>query len=71
MSDTNAATNGEKKETNGTEGNNAAGGTESPPVKEMKAVVLNGYGGLKNVRVMKRPEPTVGEGEVLIRVKAW
>lgn len=43
---------------------------EEPP-KEMKAVVLTGFGGLKSVKLLKKPEPTLGEGEVLIRVKAW
>ncbi|XP_076325257.1 synaptic vesicle membrane protein VAT-1 homolog-like isoform X2 [Tachypleus tridentatus] len=42
--------------------------TASP--KEMKAVLLTGFGGLKTVKTMKKPPPTVGEGEVLIRVKA-
>ncbi|XP_054164421.1 synaptic vesicle membrane protein VAT-1 homolog-like isoform X2 [Oppia nitens] len=44
--------------------------TQTPPVKEMRAIVLTGFGGLKSVKVMKRPEPTLSEGEVLIRVKA-
>lgn len=40
--------------------------------KEMRAVVLSGFGGLKCVKILKKPEPTKpGEGEVLIRVKAW
>ena len=43
---------------------------EDPP-KEMRAVVLTGFGGFKNVKILKKPEPTVGTGEVLIRVKAW
>ncbi|XP_046661133.1 synaptic vesicle membrane protein VAT-1 homolog-like [Homalodisca vitripennis] len=42
---------------------------EEPP-KEMRAVVLTGFGGLKSVKVLKKPEPTVAEGEVLIRVRA-
>lgn len=44
---------------------------ETPPPKEMRAVVLTGFGGLKTVKILKKPEPTLGEGEVLIRVKAW
>ncbi|XP_076323494.1 synaptic vesicle membrane protein VAT-1 homolog-like isoform X1 [Tachypleus tridentatus] len=40
------------------------------PPKEMKAVVLAGFGGLKSVKVMKKSQPSVGEGEILIRVKA-
>lgn len=42
---------------------------EEPP-KEMRAVVLTGFGGLKTVKVLKKPEPTLAEGEVLIRVKS-
>lgn len=43
---------------------------EKEPVKEMRAVVLTGFGGLKSVKILKKPEPTLNEGEVLIRVKA-
>lgn len=43
---------------------------EDPP-KEMRAIVLTGFGGLKSVKIQKKPEPTPAEGEVLIRVKAW
>ncbi|XP_011313671.1 synaptic vesicle membrane protein VAT-1 homolog-like [Fopius arisanus] len=38
--------------------------------KDMRAIVLNGFGGLKSVKALKKPEPTIAEGEVLIRVKA-
>lgn len=38
--------------------------------KEMKAVVLTGFGGLKMLKVQSKPQPTPGEGEVLIAVKA-
>ncbi|KAL5020886.1 hypothetical protein ScPMuIL_000041 [Solemya velum] len=41
-----------------------------PPAKEMKTIVLTGFGGLKMVKVQKKPEVTPTEGEVLIRVKA-
>ncbi|XP_002735085.1 synaptic vesicle membrane protein VAT-1 homolog-like [Saccoglossus kowalevskii] len=41
-----------------------------PDMKEMRSVVLTGFGGLNKMRVMKRPEPTPQEGEVMIRVKA-
>lgn len=56
---------------------NGAGDAAAEPVaepeapKEMRAVVLTSFGGLKSVKTLKKPEPTVGEGEVLIRVKAW
>lgn len=43
---------------------------EQPPAKEMRAVVLTAFGGLKSIKVMKKPEPSVAEGEILIRVKA-
>lgn len=42
----------------------------SPPAKEMRAIVLTGFGGLKTVKILKKPEPTAAEGELLIRVKA-
>uniref|UniRef100_L7LZT0 Putative synaptic vesicle membrane protein vat-1 n=1 Tax=Rhipicephalus pulchellus TaxID=72859 RepID=L7LZT0_RHIPC len=42
----------------------------APPAKEMRAIVLTGFGGLKTVKVLKKPEPAVAEGELLIRVKA-
>ncbi|XP_063225913.1 synaptic vesicle membrane protein VAT-1 homolog-like isoform X2 [Bacillus rossius redtenbacheri] len=44
--------------------------TPEQPPKEMRAVVLTGFGGLKSVKILKKPEPTLSEGEVLIRVKA-
>ncbi|KAK3872812.1 hypothetical protein Pcinc_022133 [Petrolisthes cinctipes] len=39
--------------------------------KEMRAVVLNGFGGLKSVKIGKRPIPpsNLADGEVLIRVQ--
>ncbi|KAM7283130.1 synaptic vesicle membrane protein VAT-1 homolog-like isoform X1 [Ixodes scapularis] len=42
----------------------------APPVKEMRAVVLTGFGGLKTVKILKKPEPAAAEGELLVRVKA-
>jgi hypothetical protein len=53
------------------EENEVADKTPEQPPKEMRAVVLTGFGGLKSVKILKKPEPTLGEGEVLIRVKAW
>lgn len=53
-----------------TETNNATE-TEKTDPKEMRAVVLTGFGGLKSVKILKKPEPTLNEGEVLIKVKAW
>lgn len=43
----------------------------TPEPKDMRAIVLNGFGGLKSVKALRKPEPTLAEGEVLIRVKAW
>lgn len=64
------------EETNG-DGADAAAATngdskvEVDPPKEMRAIVLTGFGGLKGVKILKKPEPTLQAGEVLIRVKAW
>ncbi|XP_063871322.1 synaptic vesicle membrane protein VAT-1 homolog-like [Scylla paramamosain] len=44
-----------------------AGEAEAP--KEMRAVILNGFGGLKSVKIVRRPEPALADGEVLIRVQ--
>lgn len=68
----------DKKIENGSSEPKENGSPESEPVaeaeneapKEMRAVVLTGFGGIKNVKILKKPEPTPGEGEVLIRVKA-
>ncbi|WP_235243547.1 alcohol dehydrogenase catalytic domain-containing protein, partial [Escherichia coli] len=42
---------------------------EVEEAKEMRAVVLNGFGGLKCVKTVKRPQPSLADGEVLIRVQ--
>ncbi len=42
-----------------------------PALKEMKSVVLMGFGGLKMLKVSQKPEAVAADGEVLIRVKAW
>jgi len=55
---------GEKPKENGEE-------KSTPEPKDMRAIVLNGFGGLKSVKALRKPEPNLGEGEVLIRVKAW
>lgn len=44
---------------------------EAEPPKEMRAVILNGFGGLKSVKIVRRPEPALADGEVLIRVQLW
>lgn len=64
------------EETNGDSADAAAASNgdskaEVEPPKEMRAIVLTGYGGLKGVKCQKKPEPSTGPGEVLIRVKAW
>lgn len=53
-----AATNGDSK-------------AEPEPPKEMRAIVLTGFGGFKAVKIQKKPEPAPAADEVLIRVKAW
>ncbi|XP_034535628.1 synaptic vesicle membrane protein VAT-1 homolog-like [Notolabrus celidotus] len=42
----------------------------SSDAKEMRAVILAGFGGLNKLRVTKKPMPELQEGEVKIRVKA-
>ena len=70
-----AETSGDSKPAAETETKQDAGGTTEdtpePTVKEMRAVVLTGFGGLKSVKVMKKPEPKPDKRHVLIRVKAW
>lgn len=70
MADAEPIVNTEKKSNGGQndEKNEAEAALPSP--KEMRAVVLTGFGGLKSVKILKRPEPSLGEGEVLIRIKA-
>lgn len=46
------------------------GATAEDP-KLCRNIVLTGFGGLKMVKVQKKPEPKPGNGEVLIKVKAW
>jgi hypothetical protein len=45
--------------------------TPEEPPKEMRSIVLTSFGGLKSVKILKKPEPTVGADDVIIRVKAW
>jgi len=42
-----------------------------PAAPETRHIVLQGFGGLKMLRVERRPAPSPGAGEVAIRVKAW
>lgn len=46
---------------------------ESPAgnAKEMRAVMLTGFGGLNKVRVTRKAMPEPQDGEVKICVKAW
>lgn len=48
-----------------------AGADASGDAKEMRAVMLAGFGGLNKLRVTKKAMPEPQEGEVKIRVKAW
>ena len=45
--------------------------TSSSDAKEMRAVILTGFGGLNKLRVTKKMMPEPQQGEVKIRVKAW
>lgn len=63
-----------EEQTNGTSTPDKETKEEKEPVdppKEMRAIVLTGFGGYKGVKILKKPEPVVQTGEVLIRVKAW
>lgn len=46
-------------------------GQSSSDAKEMRAVILTGFGGLNKLRVTKKAMPELRDGEVKIRVKAW
>ncbi|XP_003737543.1 synaptic vesicle membrane protein VAT-1 homolog-like [Galendromus occidentalis] len=59
-----------KEETAAAGAETTATANEEPPVKEMRAVVLTGFGGLKSVKIQQKPQPTPAEDEVLIRVRA-
>lgn len=43
----------------------------TPPPKQMRSIVLTGFGGVKMLKCQQKAEPTANEGDVLIRVKAW
>lgn len=45
--------------------------TPCADAREMRAVVLAGFGGLSKVRVTRKAMPELQGGEVKIRVKAW
>jgi hypothetical protein len=66
-------TNGHSEEaaTNGDGSEKSADEKKEDPPKEMRAVVLTGFGGFKGVKILKKPEPVLQTGEVMIRVKAW
>lgn len=49
----------------------AAAASDAETAKEMRCVTLTGFGGVRMVKVQRRPEAKPIEGEVLIRVKAW
>lgn len=42
-----------------------------PKPKQMRTIVLTGFGGVRMLKTLQKAEPTVSEGDVLIRVKAW
>lgn len=45
--------------------------SSAPKGKQMRTIVLTGFGGVKMLKTQQKSEPTPNEGEVLIRVKAW
>lgn len=47
------------------------GARRPPDAKEMRAVLLGGFGGLNKLRVAKRVMPEARDGELQLRVKAW
>lgn len=44
---------------------------DSPVIPEMRAVVLNSFGGLKSMKLMSKPKPQVEQDHVIVKVKAW
>ncbi|KAJ8682056.1 hypothetical protein QAD02_017848 [Eretmocerus hayati] len=51
-------------------GEDATAAAAAPTPKDMRAIVLSGFGGLKGVKSLKKPEPQgVAENEVLVKVK--
>lgn len=66
-----AAANKEEQTNGGSTPDKGEDKEEKEPPKEMRAIVLTGFGGYKGVKIQKKPEPTPQEGEVLIRVRAW
>lgn len=46
-----------------------------PPKKqlpnEIKCVLLQGFGSVKQMKCISIPRPTPGDGEVLVHVKSW
>ncbi|ESO10962.1 hypothetical protein HELRODRAFT_109239 [Helobdella robusta] len=55
---------------NATTGNDDEKKVTSENVRQMKAVTLTGFGGIRMVKVQQRPESKPGPGEILIRVRA-
>lgn len=38
---------------------------------EIKCVLIQGYGSIKQIKAISIPRPTPGDGEVLVHVKSW
>ncbi len=38
---------------------------------EIKCILLQGYGSVKQMKAISIPRPTPGDGEVLVHVKSW
>lgn len=46
---------------------------KKPPIlpNNIKCVLLQGYGSIKQLKAISIPRPNPGDGEVLIHVKSW
>lgn len=44
-----------------------------PPIlpNDIKCVLLQGYGSIKQLKAISIPRPTPGDGEVLVHVRSW
>lgn len=38
---------------------------------DIKCVLIQGYGSVRQLKAISIPRPTPGDGEVLVHVKAW
>lgn len=51
--------------------------TKKPPKRppllpnDIKCILIQGYGSIKQMKAISIPRPKPGDGEVLVHVKAW